>query len=127
MLFTTPEQRRVRLDFPCAGPFGPLGRPKDIRERLEENSSERQRLRRTAEYNGKRSEVHSKFLLPPFCLPHKLLCVQHRTVAVIDSEYVMPGIKARDIKATAIPAEIDLSTKNILDADALSPGLSLGQ
>ena len=66
MLFTTPEQRRVRLDFPCAGPFGPLGRPKDIRERLEENSSERQRLRRTAEYNGKRSEVHSKFLLSPF-------------------------------------------------------------
>ena len=44
MLFTTPEQRRVRLDFPCAGPFGPLGRPKDIRERLEENTCERWRL-----------------------------------------------------------------------------------
>ena len=58
-----PEQRRVRLDFPRAGPFGPLGRPKDMIERLEENLSERQRLRRTTEYSGKRSEVHSKCLL----------------------------------------------------------------
>ena len=63
MLLATPEQRTVRLGFPRAGPFGPLGRPKDIRERLEENKSERQRLRRTAEYNGKRSELHSEFLL----------------------------------------------------------------
>ena len=44
MLFTTPEQRRARLEFPCAGPFRPFGRQKDMRERLEFNPSERLRL-----------------------------------------------------------------------------------
>ena len=58
-----PEQRTGRLFFPCAGPFGPLGQPKDIRERLEENKSEQLRLMTAIEYNGKRRQAHSKFLL----------------------------------------------------------------
>ena len=49
-----PEQRRVRLDFPRAGPFGPLGRPKDMIERLEENKCEQLRLRIAVENNGER-------------------------------------------------------------------------
>jgi hypothetical protein len=58
-----PEQRRVRLDFPRAGPFGPLGRPKDMIERLEENKCEQSRLMTAVEYNSKHKRVHSKFLL----------------------------------------------------------------
>ena len=58
-----PEQRRVRLDFPRAGPFGPLGRPKDMIERLEENKCEQSRLMTAVEYNSKQKRVHSKFLL----------------------------------------------------------------
>ena len=54
MLLATPEQRTVRLGFPRAGPFGPLGRPKDMIERLEENKSEQLRLRMAVEYNGER-------------------------------------------------------------------------
>ena len=48
MLLATPEQRTVRLFFPCAGPFRPFGRQKDMIERHEENISEQLRLR-TAE------------------------------------------------------------------------------
>ena len=54
MLLTTPEQRRVRLNFPRAGPFRPFGRQKDMIERLEENKSEQLRLRIAVEYNGER-------------------------------------------------------------------------
>ena len=35
----------------CAGPFGPLGRPKDMIERLEENKCEQSRLRAAVESN----------------------------------------------------------------------------
>ena len=49
-----PEQRRVQLDFPRAGPFGPLGRPKDMIKRLKENISEQLRLMTAIEYNGER-------------------------------------------------------------------------
>ncbi len=49
--------------FPRAGPFGPLGRPKDMIERLEENTSERLKLMNAVEYNSKQKRVHSKFLL----------------------------------------------------------------
>ena len=45
MLLATPEQRTVRLVFPRAGPFRPFGRQKDIKERLEECTSEELRLR----------------------------------------------------------------------------------
>ena len=63
MLLATPEQRTVRLGFPRAGPFGPLGRPKDMIERLEQNKCEQSRLMTAVEYNSKHKRVHSKFLL----------------------------------------------------------------
>ena len=63
MLLATPEQRRDRLGFRVPEPFGSFQLWKERIERLEENLSERQRLRRTAEYNGKRSELHCKFIL----------------------------------------------------------------
>ena len=47
----------------CAGPFGPLGRPKDMIERLEQNKSEQSRLMTAVKYNSKQKRVHSKFLL----------------------------------------------------------------
>ena len=47
----------------CAGPFGPLGRPKDMIERLEQNKSEQSRLMTAVKYNSKQKLVHSKFLL----------------------------------------------------------------
>ena len=55
MLLATPEQRTGRLFFPCAGPFRPFGRQKDMKERHEENTSEQLKLRTAIEYNGKRS------------------------------------------------------------------------
>ena len=50
----TPEQRKGGLDFRCAGAFRSFGRQKNMRERLEENTSERTRLRTAVEYNGER-------------------------------------------------------------------------
>ena len=58
-----PEQRRVRLDFPRAGPFGPLGRPKDMIERLEQNISEQLRLRTAVEFDGERKRVFAPYSL----------------------------------------------------------------
>ena len=40
----TPEQRKGGLDFPCAGAFRSFGRQKNMKERLEENTSEQLRL-----------------------------------------------------------------------------------
>ena len=36
----TPEQRKGGLDFRCAGAFRSFGRQKNMKERLEENTSE---------------------------------------------------------------------------------------
>ena len=56
MLLATPEQRRTRLDFTRAGPFGTLGRPKYNKERLEKECTlKAQRLKTAVEY--KRSLV----------------------------------------------------------------------
>ena len=49
MSLTTREQKAVMTDFAGDGPFGPFGRQKDMKERLEENASEQLRLR-TAVY-----------------------------------------------------------------------------
>ena len=49
MSLATREQKAVMTDFAGDGPFGPLGRQKDMKERLEENASEQLRLR-TAVY-----------------------------------------------------------------------------
>ena len=49
MSLATREQKAVMTDFAGDGPFGPFGRQKDMKERLEENSSEQLRLR-TAVY-----------------------------------------------------------------------------
>ena len=40
MSLATREQKAVMTDFAGGGPFGPLGRPKDMIERLEQNISE---------------------------------------------------------------------------------------
>ena len=55
-------------DFAGAGPFGPLGRPKDMKERLEENTSERTRLRTAVEYNGERKRSQLRILTELICL-----------------------------------------------------------
>ena len=47
MSLTTREQKAVMTDFAGDGPFGPFGRQKDMKERLEENASEQLRLRIT--------------------------------------------------------------------------------
>ena len=47
MSLATREQKAVMTDFAGAGPFGPFGRQKDMKERLEENTSEQLRLRTT--------------------------------------------------------------------------------
>ena len=57
MLLATREQRKGGLKFPRAGPFGPFGRQKDMKERLEENASEHLRLRTVVEYNGERKRL----------------------------------------------------------------------
>ena len=49
MSLATREQKAVMTDFAGDGPFGPFGRQKDMKERLEENASEQLRLR-TAVY-----------------------------------------------------------------------------
>ena len=49
MSLATREQKAVMTDFVGDGPFGPFGRQKDMKERLEENASEQLRLR-TAVY-----------------------------------------------------------------------------
>ena len=49
MSLATREQKTVMTDFAGDGPFGPFGRQKDMKERLEENASEQLRLR-TAVY-----------------------------------------------------------------------------
>ena len=53
MLLATPEQRRVRLDFPRAGRFLiTFSRDEKVMiERLEENTSEQSRLRLAVELN----------------------------------------------------------------------------
>ena len=65
MLLATPEQRTVRLGFPRAGPFGPLGRPKDMIERLEENKCEQSRLMTAVEYYGERKRSPLTFAVRP--------------------------------------------------------------
>ena len=45
MSLATREQKAVMTDFAGDGPFGPFGRQKDMKERLEENASEQLRLR----------------------------------------------------------------------------------
>ena len=45
MLLATREQKAVMTDFADAGPFGPFGRQKDMKERDEENTSEQLRLK----------------------------------------------------------------------------------
>ena len=49
MSLATREQKAVMTDFAGDGPFGPFGRQKDMKERLEENASEQLRMR-TAVY-----------------------------------------------------------------------------
>ena len=49
MSLATREQKAVMTDFAGDEPFGPFGRQKDMKERLEENASEQLRLR-TAVY-----------------------------------------------------------------------------
>ena len=54
MLLATREQIKGGLKFPRAGPFRPFGRQKDMKERLEENTSEQLRLRTAVKYNDER-------------------------------------------------------------------------
>ena len=49
--------------FPRAGAFRSFGRQKNMKERVEENPSERLKLMNAVEYNSKQKRVHSKFLL----------------------------------------------------------------
>ena len=53
MSLATREQKAVVTDFASAGAFRSFGRQKNMKERLEENTSERLRLRTATEYNGK--------------------------------------------------------------------------
>ena len=62
MSLVTREQKAVMTDFAGDGPFGPFGRQKDMKERLEENASEHLRLRAVVEYNGERKRL---FLIHP--------------------------------------------------------------
>ena len=68
MSLATRKQKVVVTDFAGAGPFGPLGRPKDMKERLEENTSERTRLRTAVEYNGERKRSQLRILTELICL-----------------------------------------------------------
>ena len=60
---TSLDFAHLLVTFNGAGPFGPLGRPKDMIERLEQNKSEQSRLMTAVKYNSKQKRVHSKFLL----------------------------------------------------------------
>ncbi len=70
MSLATREQKAVMTDFVGDGPFGPFGRQKDMKERLEENASEQLRLR-TAVYfmiislSGTVLYMMPRILLPP--------------------------------------------------------------
>ena len=70
MSLATREQKAVMTDFAGDGPFGPFGRQKDMKERLEENASEQLRLR-TAVYfmiislSGIVLYMMPRILLPP--------------------------------------------------------------
>ena len=55
MSLATREQKAVMTDFAGDGAFRSFGRQKDMKERHEENTSERLRLRTAIEYNSKRS------------------------------------------------------------------------
>ena len=68
MSLATREQKAVMTDFAGAGPFGPLGRPKDMIERLEENISKQSRLRTDVEYKYRRRNVHTEFLSRVVCI-----------------------------------------------------------
>ena len=68
MSLATRKQKVVVTDFAGAGPFGPLGRPKDMKERLEENTSERTRLRTAVEYYGERKRSQLIILTELICL-----------------------------------------------------------
>ena len=52
MSLATREQKAVVTDFASAVAFRSFGRQKNMKERLEENTSERLRLRTATEYNG---------------------------------------------------------------------------
>ena len=70
MSLATREQKAVMTDFAGDGPFGPFGRQKDMKERLEENASEQLRLR-TAVYfmiislSGTALYMKLRWLQPP--------------------------------------------------------------
>ena len=64
MLLATPEQRRCRLDFPCAGAFRSFGRQKNMKERLEENTSEWLRLETAVNIMVSESDTDTVFLRP---------------------------------------------------------------
>ena len=53
MSLATREQKAVVTNFAGDGAFGSFGRQKNMKERLEENISERLRLRTVVEYNSK--------------------------------------------------------------------------
>ena len=64
-VLAAPEQKAVVADFAGAGRFlVTFSRDEKVMiERLEENTSEQLRLMTAIEYNGKRRQAHSKFLL----------------------------------------------------------------
>ncbi|MBO7192910.1 MAG: hypothetical protein J6V47_01330, partial [Bacteroidaceae bacterium] len=60
----TREQKEQTTDFVSAGAFRSFGRQKNMKERLEENTSEQLRLRTAVECNGERKRYRHRFLRP---------------------------------------------------------------
>ena len=63
MSLATRKQKAVVTDFAGDGAFRSFGRQKNMRGRLEENTSERTRLRAAVESKTSKSEVNSEFSL----------------------------------------------------------------
>ena len=64
MSLATREQKAVMTDFAGAGAFRSFGRQKNMKERLEENTSEQLRLETAVKCNGERKRYRHCFLRP---------------------------------------------------------------